>query len=43
MAIGGVVAAPFAAWSVSRVSPALLGTACGAVSTLADGGWRPAR
>ncbi|BBY83693.1 sulfite exporter TauE/SafE family protein [Mycolicibacterium pulveris] len=36
LAIGGVVAAPFAAWLVSRVSPALLGTAVGGVIVLTN-------
>ncbi|VEG41845.1 permease [Mycolicibacterium flavescens] len=31
LAVGGVVAAPFAAWLVSRIRPALLGTAVGGV------------
>ena len=34
--IGGVIAAPFAAWLVSRVSPALLGTAVGGVIVLTN-------
>ncbi|MBX7434564.1 sulfite exporter TauE/SafE family protein [Mycobacterium sp. Y57] len=33
---GGVIAAPFAAWLVSRVSPALLGTAVGGVIVLTN-------
>jgi hypothetical protein len=36
LAIGGVIAAPFAAWLVSRVSPALLGTAVGGVIVLSN-------
>jgi uncharacterized protein len=36
LAIGGVIAAPFAAWLVSRVSPALLGTAVGGVIVLTN-------
>ncbi|MGV0874007.1 sulfite exporter TauE/SafE family protein [Mycolicibacterium sp. XJ879] len=36
LAIGGVVAAPFAAWLVSRISPALLGTAVGGVIVLTN-------
>lgn len=36
LAIGGVVAAPFAAWLVSRVSPALLGTGVGGVIVLTN-------
>lgn len=31
LAVGGVIAAPLAAWLVSRISPALLGTAVGGV------------
>lgn len=34
--VGGVVAAPFAAWLVSRVSPALLGTAVGGLIVLTN-------
>ena len=34
--VGGVIAAPFAAWLVSRVSPALLGTAVGGVIVLTN-------
>ncbi|MDZ4270805.1 MAG: sulfite exporter TauE/SafE family protein [Mycobacterium sp.] len=34
--VGGVIAAPFAAWLVSRVSPALLGTAVGGVVVLTN-------
>lgn len=34
--VGGVVAAPFAAWLVSRVSPALLGSAVGGVIVLTN-------
>ncbi|MBI3216692.1 MAG: sulfite exporter TauE/SafE family protein [Mycobacterium sp.] len=34
--IGGVIAAPFAAWLVSRVSPALLGTAVGGIIVLTN-------
>jgi len=37
LAVGGVIAAPFAAWLVSRVSPALLGTAVGGVIVLTNG------
>jgi uncharacterized membrane protein YfcA len=36
LAVGGVIAAPFAAWLVSRVSPALLGTAVGGVVILTN-------
>jgi hypothetical protein len=36
LALGGVLAAPFAAWLVSRVSPALLGTAVGGVIVLTN-------
>ena len=36
LALGGVIAAPFAAWLVSRVSPALLGTAVGGVIVLTN-------
>ena len=36
LAIGGAIAAPFAAWLVSRVSPALLGTAVGGVIVLTN-------
>jgi uncharacterized membrane protein YfcA len=34
--VGGVVAAPFAAWLVSQISPALLGTAVGGVIVLTN-------
>ena len=34
--VGGVLAAPFAAWLVSRISPALLGTAVGGVIVLTN-------
>ena len=34
--IGGVIAAPFAAWLVSRISAALLGTAVGGVIVLTN-------
>lgn len=34
--VGGVIAAPFAAWLVSRVSPALLGTVVGGVVVLTN-------
>lgn len=34
--IGGVIAAPFAAWLVTKVSPALLGTAVGGVIVLTN-------
>ncbi|WP_099024714.1 sulfite exporter TauE/SafE family protein [Mycolicibacterium palauense] len=34
--IGGVIAAPFAAWLVSRISPALLGTAVGGLIVLTN-------
>lgn len=34
--VGGVVAAPFAAWLVSRINPALLGTAVGGVIVLTN-------
>ncbi len=34
--VGGVIAAPFAAWLVSRVSPALLGSAVGGVIVLTN-------
>lgn len=34
--VGGVIAAPLAAWLVSRVSPALLGTAVGGVIVLTN-------
>jgi uncharacterized protein len=37
LAIGGVIAAPLAAWLVSRISPALLGTAVGGVIVLTNG------
>ncbi|HEX9833672.1 MAG TPA: sulfite exporter TauE/SafE family protein, partial [Mycobacterium sp.] len=36
LAAGGIVVAPFAAWLVSRVSPALLGAAVGGVIVLAN-------
>lgn len=36
LAVGGVVAAPLAAWLVSKVSPALLGTAVGGVIVLTN-------
>jgi uncharacterized membrane protein YfcA len=36
LAIGGVIAAPFAAWLVTKVSPALLGTAVGGVIVLTN-------
>lgn len=36
LAVGGVIAAPFAAWLVSRVSPAILGTAVGGVIVLTN-------
>jgi uncharacterized protein len=36
LAAGGIVVAPFAAWLVSRVSPALLGTAVGGVIVLTN-------
>lgn len=36
LALGGVIAAPFAAWLVSRVGPALLGTAVGGVIVLTN-------
>jgi len=36
LALGGVLAASFAAWLVSRVSPALLGTAVGGVIVLTN-------
>jgi len=36
LAAGGVVAAPLAAWLVSRISPALLGTAVGGVIVLTN-------
>ena len=34
LALGGVIAAPFAAWLVSKASPAILGTAVGGVIVL---------
>ena len=34
--VGGVIAAPFAAWLVTRISPALLGTAVGGVIVLTN-------
>ena len=36
LAVGGVVAAPFAAWLVSRISPALLGAGVGGVIVLTN-------
>lgn len=36
LALGGVIAAPFAAWLVSKISPALLGTAVGGVIVLSN-------
>ncbi|HET6734752.1 sulfite exporter TauE/SafE family protein [Mycobacterium sp.] len=36
LAAGGVLVAPFAAWLVSRVSPALLGTAVGGIIVLTN-------
>lgn len=36
LAAGGVIAAPLAAWLVSRISPALLGTAVGGVIVLTN-------
>jgi uncharacterized membrane protein YfcA len=36
LAAGGIIVAPFAAWLVSRVSPALLGTAVGGVIVLTN-------
>lgn len=36
LALGGVIAAPLAAWLVSKVSPALLGTAVGGVIVLTN-------
>jgi uncharacterized membrane protein YfcA len=36
LALGGIIAAPLAAWLVSRVSPALLGTADGGVIVLTN-------
>jgi len=36
LAVGGILVAPFAAWLVSRVSPALLGTAVGGVIVLTN-------
>ncbi|MCT7662097.1 sulfite exporter TauE/SafE family protein [Mycobacterium deserti] len=36
LAVGGVIAAPFAAWLVSRINPALLGTAVGGVIVLTN-------
>jgi uncharacterized membrane protein YfcA len=36
LAVGGILAAPFAAWLVSKVSPALLGTAVGGVIVLSN-------
>jgi large-conductance mechanosensitive channel len=36
LAVGGVIAAPLAAWLVSRVSPALLGTAVGGIIVLTN-------
>jgi uncharacterized membrane protein YfcA len=36
LAVGGVIAAPVAAWLVSRINPALLGTAVGGVIVLTN-------
>jgi uncharacterized protein len=36
LAVGGVIAAPLAAWLVSRISPALLGTGVGGVIVLTN-------
>ncbi|ULE32525.1 sulfite exporter TauE/SafE family protein [Mycobacterium sp. IDR2000157661] len=36
LAVGGVIAAPIAAWLVSRISPALLGSAVGGVIVLTN-------
>lgn len=36
LAVGGVIAAPLAAWLVSRIRPALLGTAVGGVIVLTN-------
>lgn len=36
LALGGVIAAPIAAWLVSRISPALLGTAVGGIIVLTN-------
>lgn len=36
LAIGGIVAAPFAAWLVSRISPVLLGAGVGGVIVLTN-------
>jgi uncharacterized membrane protein YfcA len=36
LAVGGIIAAPFAAWLVTKVSPALLGTAVGGVIVLTN-------
>ncbi|BBY47652.1 UPF0721 transmembrane protein [Mycolicibacterium arabiense] len=36
LAVGGVIAAPLAAWLVSRISPALLGTGVGGVVVLTN-------
>lgn len=36
LAVGGVIAAPFAAWLVTKVSPALLGSAVGGVIVLTN-------
>lgn len=36
LAVGGVIAAPIAAWLVSRISPALLGTAVGGMIVLSN-------
>lgn len=36
LAVGGVIAAPFAAWLVSRISPALLGAGVGGVVVLTN-------
>lgn len=36
LAVGGVIAAPFAAWLVTKISPALLGSAVGGVIVLTN-------
>lgn len=36
LAVGGVIAAPFAAWLVTKVSPALLGTLVGGIIILTN-------
>lgn len=36
LAIGGIIAAPFAAWLVSRISPALLGAGVGGIIVLTN-------